>query len=90
MIRILCLESEQALLNLPQPSDIYNDEESDLSDEEEGDSDEENRRFTSTTERIERRLIKRKRRDAWRKNRDQILWKYHHKAYISTPVSFTI
>lgn len=88
MIRIVCQESEIEALNLPQLSEIYNEhDESGASNEEDEASDEENQGFRAMTDRIEQRLLKHKRLEAWRRNREQVLWKYNHKSYIAMPVS---
>lgn len=86
-VRLVCQESEIAHLNLPQPSQIYNQESSEFSDEEDGEEQDENR-MAVTARRMERRMLKRGQNDAWRKKRDEILWKYSHKSYISLPVRF--
>lgn len=84
-IRIVCQESEINDLNLPQVSEIYRgDEESDSSDE---DGENEEDRVTSAIGRVESKLLKRKKMDAWRRKREEILWKYSHKSYISLPTS---
>ncbi|KAI6189495.1 hypothetical protein M3Y97_00014700 [Aphelenchoides bicaudatus] len=85
-VRLLCFESEMTELNLPEPSEIFNDEDSDASSDEEEDEQDENR-MASATRRVERRMIKQKRIQAWRQRREEILWKYSNKSYISMPIS---
>jgi hypothetical protein len=84
-IKLVCQESELNDLNLPEASEIYNEEDDESNSEDEGD--EQENRMVSVTERLERRLLKRKRVKAWQQNREQIIWKYNHKSYISFPVS---
>jgi hypothetical protein len=86
-IRIVCQEDEISKLNLPQTSEIFEDA-SDNSESEEDEENDENQGLAETTERIQRRLLKKKKKSAWLDKREEIFWKYYHKSYISTPVSF--
>jgi hypothetical protein len=85
-VRLVCQESEITNLNLPRPSEIFNEEDSESDEEDEEERDE--NRMVAMSRRMEKRMIKRGRLEAWRNKREEILWKYSHKSYISLPVSF--
>lgn len=82
---LLCQDSEVKDLNLPEPSEIFSDEDDSSEDEEEGEND--SNRGVPVAERIARRAIKRKEKNNWRANRENTLWKYNQNSYVSTPVS---
>lgn len=84
-VHLLCQDSEVKDLNLPEPAEIISDEDDSSEDEEESEND--GNRGVPVAERIARRAIKRKKRNDWRANRDNTLWKYNQNSYVSTPVS---
>lgn len=92
-VRILANSNEISSWNLPNRSQIFEDEEEDENDEDKS-SNEENEhemdldRRIGIAERIERRTIKAKQKENWKRTRKAILWDYYMSSWHATSVIY--
>lgn len=89
-VRLLAYSSEMTKWNLPRVDEVYAPSESDESEDDKLDdedelSDEENPR-RRIAEKIAERALKRRRREQWKRRKQELLWEYYMKTWYSTPV----